>query len=169
MGNKVLNGGDKTQACCTTKATCAIAVCSAGFKKKANVDNLSCSGGRDSCSDTAMGGTCCEKDTSTCGGVVGITCPYGFYDERTLWNSKTPEEVKDAWNGRATTEKTKNADCCTPKAACFNEGTTTPSPWGEFAAPAAHEPAAHAPAAHAPAAHGPAHLRLYSEHRTAVA
>merc|ERR1712080_619443 len=111
--------------CCTAKETCAVAVCAAGYKKKANVDSLSCASDRASCASDK----CCEKDNTKCGGLTGISCAFGSYDERTTWTAKTTKAAQDAWNNKPATEATKNTACCTAKAACAKPavGTTTPA------------------------------------------
>merc|ERR1719253_522692 len=99
---KATNSNQNT-ACCTGVATCAQAKCGAGYKKKANVDTLSCTGDADTC-----GPKCCEVDKTKCGGLTGITCTYGTYDERMYWTADTKQATKDAWNNKAATEATKN-------------------------------------------------------------
>jgi len=131
--------------CCTAKATCAAAKCKAGYRMKKNVEMLSCTGDHLSC---AEGNICCELDTTTCGGQVGISCPYGTYDESTAWPKDTTEATKDAWKNKAATAATKHTSCCTPLAACSSGVTTTPAP-AVTATP------------NAPA-------RRYSEHKVAV-
>jgi len=151
-------GVSATQGCCTAKATCANAKCPAGWKKKANVDQLSCSTGHASCIAEQANGEakCCEKDVTTCGGLKGITCAYGTFDESATWTADTTQAVKDAWNSKAATEATKNTACCTAQAACQWEGaSTTPA-----AAAATTTPAAVVTTT--PAA------RLYSEHKVAI-
>merc|ERR1712216_178385 len=108
--------------CCTTLATCAVAVCPAGSKKKTadGVDKLSCTSDAASCN--TVGGACCESDTATCGGLTSITCAYGFYAENDFFvysgDKKTPKAVVDAWLSKPATEATKNTACCTAKATC---------------------------------------------------
>lgn len=114
----------QTNGCCTAKATCAVAKCKSGYKLKANVEMLSCTGDKDSC---AEGSICCQLDVTKCGGLAGITCPYGTYDESTRWTSDTTQATKDAWNNKAATAATKNTDCCTAEAACSTDVTTTPA------------------------------------------
>merc|ERR1711957_802751 len=101
--------------CCTAKATCAVAKCPSGYKKKVKVDGLSCASNAASC---AVGNTCCEKNTASCGGLTGVACAYGSYDVSTTWSATTKQVAKDAWNNKAATDATKNTACCTEKAQC---------------------------------------------------
>lgn len=144
--NKVITKGQQNDQCCAPKATCAVAKCPAGYKKKLNVDALSCPSDRDSC---ATGTTCCELDTTTCGGLeASISCPYGFYNEATFFTAKTSQATKDAWKSRAATQATRNTACCTARQACENGLTTTPAPAAITTTPAAP-------------------MRLYSAHKVA--
>lgn len=126
-------GVDQDNVCCVPTATCAAATCKAGYKKKANVETLSCHGNRDKCVDVSSGTSiCCEADKTTCGGLKassGISCGYGTYDESELWtltgDKKTSQATMDAWNSKPAT---KSADCCTAAASCTKEiSSTTPA------------------------------------------
>jgi len=146
---------NKDQNCCSPKATCKVATCPAGQKKKANSDKVVCTTDAASCA-----ATCCEDDATTCGGLgatTGITCAAGFYDESKIFkSSKYTKAQQNAWKSKAATEKTKNTVCCTKKAECsaFSTAlaaTTTPA---AAAAVATTTPAAPA--------------RLFSDHKAAV-
>jgi len=116
--------------CCSGVATCAAATCKAGEKKKAGVEKLACTGNAKSCTD------CCELDAQKCGGQTGISCPYGTYDESTMWTKDTKDAVKDAWKNKAGNSTTKNTACCTERNAC-TAWTTTPAPGVVTTTPAA--------------------------------
>lgn len=128
----ITKAATKNSQCCTAKATCAVADCGAGKKKKKNVDTLMCSGDHTTCT---TGSLCCEADKNTCGGLTGIVCPYGFFDESSTWilfgDKKTPQATMDAWKKKNASEATKNTACCTPRAPCKYEApaaaTTTPA------------------------------------------
>jgi len=143
--NKYAIQSTLTASCCTAKATCADVTCPAGSKMKAHVAQLSCPGDKDSC---ATSGPCCEPDTATCGGQVGILCGYGTFNEATTWTAKTTKTVKDAWKSKPATVASKNTACCTGQSTCGTGVTTTP------AAVATVTPAAPA--------------RLFAKHQAAV-
>lgn len=130
----VAAAGDQAKyesACCKTKPTCAQATCAAGTKMKKEVAKTSCTSDLASCQDD-----CCESDDQKCGGVTGIACPYGFFNEADTWNSKTPAATKDEWKNKAGNETNKNTNCCTARMECFY-GTTTPVPVVVTTTPAA--------------------------------
>jgi len=143
---KIVKNKQNTE-CCTVKATCAVAQCKAGWIKKANVDTLSCPGGKDSCAEAAA--RCCEVNKLTCGGLAAsIQCAYGYYNPSTYFDSKTAEGIVNDWKNRAATAANKNTVCCQAKAMCVNGITTTPAATVTPAAPVA--------------------ARLFSAHKTAT-
>lgn len=88
--------------------------CPAGYKHKSTLTNLYCNtaatgpdplsypaNSRRDCPD------CCEKDVTKCGGLRGFVCPPG----------KEPGSSY-AWKEIATTDATKNTDCCVAKTTC---------------------------------------------------
>jgi len=135
--SKKFISGKQNEACCTEKADCAVATCPSGWIKKKNVDTLSCPNDKASCATAAA--RCCELNKLTCGGLASsINCPYGFFSEAAYFTADTAQATKDAWNNKATTQATKNKDCCTAKAQCVAEGvTTTPVPAAATVTPAA--------------------------------
>merc|ERR1719353_113131 len=95
---------DKKNNCCTNLATCSGYSCSAGYKLKSNPGNFYCAS--DTCA-TGDASTCCELDTTKCGGITGLTCDTGKY-----WDSAK------AGNTAGTTDTEKKTNCCTTKAMC---------------------------------------------------
>merc|ERR1719263_1058890 len=94
-------GADATTAkaaCCTAQATRDTHTCSTSVahKLKSTASSLKCAMGTCATSDES---TCCEADTTKCGGA-SITCPTGTFAKA------------------ATTVGTTEAACCTAKAAC---------------------------------------------------
>lgn len=131
--NKAATVGTKKVNCCKAVATCKVAACPAGMKKKVTVgiDTVTCPSDGASCNSVA--GPCCELDPLKCGGLTGISCAYGFYDESALWikagKLKTAKSITDAWNNKPATQANKNTNCCTAKTVCAKPvGTTTPAP-----------------------------------------
>merc|ERR1712139_293516 len=90
----------------------------------------------------ACASECCEADSKTCGGLTGISCKYGFFDERELWTAKTSKAAKDAWNGKAANETNKNTNCCSAREPCrIPTGTTTPKAAAAVVTPTPAAPA----------------------------
>merc|ERR1712139_367855 len=122
-------------------ATCALAKCPAGYKIKTTAAKTLCTGHADTCTATL----CCEKNVLTCGGLTGISCPTGFYNENegtSAWthieDATKKKAAMDAWANKNATEATKNVACCTKKAACIHVvGTTTPAAGAVTTTPAA--------------------------------
>merc|ERR1712159_107551 len=125
------------EACCKTKPTCAQATCAAGTKMKTGVEKTSCASDAASCQ-----ADCCEANPQVCGGLTGISCPYGFFLESAYWDTtnadkskQTPQATMDAWKAKVGTETNKNTNCCTPRMDCAR-GTTTPAPVAATTTPA---------------------------------
>lgn len=82
---------------------------------------------------------------NTCGGLTGISCPTGFYNENegtSAWthieDATKRKAAMDAWANKNATEATKNTNCCTAKATCaLIVGTTTPAAVAATTTPAA--------------------------------
>jgi hypothetical protein len=104
--NTATTDATKNTDCCTAKATCGTSgySCPAGYKMKTGVTSTTCSGAVATC---AVGTTCCEADPLKCGGIAGTSCATDKY----MMSS-------DTWKNTATTDSTKNTDCCTAKATC---------------------------------------------------
>jgi len=98
--------------CCIAKATCtATPTCPDGYKKKAGVaDGEKCTTDSASCPTT-----CCEKDTTKCGGADTV-CLDGFY-----------RDPAKAGTAVGTTPKTT---CCIAKATCTAPGGGTTAAGG---------------------------------------
>jgi hypothetical protein len=105
----------KNTDCCTAKATCGTSgySCPAGYKMKTGVTSTTCSGAVATC---AVGTTCCEADPLKCGGIAGTSCATDKY----MMSS-------DTWKNTATTDSTKNTDCCTAMATCGTSGYSCPA------------------------------------------
>merc|ERR1719476_582116 len=75
----VAHGSDHNANCCSTKALCNTLTCSAGYKSKTNAASTYCSS--KTCTIATDGATCCDADTTKCGGVV-VTCTTAntYYD-----------------------------------------------------------------------------------------
>jgi len=122
---------NKLTTCCVVKAPCAAGTCPSGWKPKPDAAALPCPRNAASCRKE----TCCERDTTKCGGLLAIACAAGFYDESNggAWPAGTKQATRDAWNNKPAIEATKNTACCTAKAACTVEArgaaavTTTPA------------------------------------------
>jgi len=119
----------KETTCCTAQATCADATCPSGYKKNKNSAAAKCGGDAKSCVKAAMLNTCCTLNVQTCGGLSGINCKYGYFNEKTMWNGDTAQSVKDAWNNKPANATNKNTNCCTARATCDRTATTTPAPF----------------------------------------
>jgi len=119
------DAGNALTNCCSGSATCAIATCPAGKKKKKDSDKTFCTSDVSTCE-----ATCCEADAETCGGVTGIRCAAGFFKPSTAFvtgdadeSKNTPKAVMDAWKLLAANETTKNTVCCAAQAQCTNVTT----------------------------------------------
>jgi len=162
LDNTPATAATGAQNCCSAVATCAVATCPSGKKKKANVDATKCPTDAASCTGT----TCCEDDKTTCGGIkatTGLTCAVGFYDASTVFAkakyTAALQLQQDSWNNKKTTEATKNTDCCTAKAVCQATGTLRP---GVTSTPPPAVPTIF------PTATPAAPARLFSQHKAAV-
>lgn len=116
------------QKCCSAKASCAVARCPAGYQNKVSAAKTLCSGGAELCAQ----GTCCELNPNTCGGMSGIVCPKGFFNENLDWShikdATKMKAAQNAWRSKNATDATKNTNCCTEQVACaLPVGTTTPA------------------------------------------
>merc|ERR1712224_602238 len=69
-------GADAKAACCTAVKTCAQVTCASGMKTKAGVGASNCTAEEMVSTKCQFAGTCCEKDTTKCGGA-DVTCPSG--------------------------------------------------------------------------------------------
>lgn len=73
------SGAAAITACCTAKATCAVAVCGAGKKQKASASATECNG-KDAASCPSI--TCCENDPLKCL-ASSVDCGNGKYKDST--------------------------------------------------------------------------------------
>jgi len=96
------SGAAAITACCTDMATCAVAVCSAGMKRKASVNATKCPTDAASCPSS-----CCEANTAKCRGAT-VTCGAGKYKDAT-------KNGMDSGTGAAMI-----TNCCTDVATCAN-------------------------------------------------
>jgi hypothetical protein len=89
--------GTTAALCCTNQAACSTLTCAAGYKQKTGT--LYCA--TNACSATTDSGTCCEGDTTKCGGT-NVACGANQYKDT----------AKNGVTG------TTAALCCTNQAAC---------------------------------------------------
>merc|ERR1719271_315268 len=107
--------------CCTSFGTCAgYSSCAAGYKLKSSPGSIYCVGS--SCT-TGEASTCCELDTTKCGGVTALTCDNDKYWDTAKAGTAITTPITDA---------TKKSSCCTAVATCsftsYSSGTPSPSP-----------------------------------------
>jgi len=120
----------KVVDCCSDVKTCADTsyACAAGYKKKAAATPVTkCTGAAATCVTP-----CCEKDVAKCGGLSGIVCAAGFYNEFT--SLFTLQATKDVWVNKAATDDTKNTACCTAVATCASTTYNCPAGYKKKAA-----------------------------------
>merc|ERR1712048_311778 len=96
----VAHGSDHNANCCSTKALCNTLTCSAGYKSKTNAASTYCSS--KTCTVLTDGATCCDADTTKCGGVV-VTCT-------------TANTYYDSSKAGVAHGSDHNANCCSAKA-----------------------------------------------------
>merc|ERR1712050_197347 len=89
--------GTTATECCTAQAACSTLTCPAGKKQRTGTHYCATS----ACSATTDSSTCCEADTTKCGGNT-VTCNANQYQDPT----------KNSVTGTTATE------CCTAQAAC---------------------------------------------------
>lgn len=95
------SGAAAITACCSAKATCAVAVCGAGKKRKASASATECNRDAASCPIS----TCCEDDPTKCL-ATSVTCGDGKYKDSTK---------NDVISGSGADKIT---NCCTSKKTC---------------------------------------------------
>jgi len=100
----------KETNCCTARATCpTTGFCSAGYKLKTN-PTTKCAGA--TCALLVDGATCCEPDTTKCGGLASNPCSA---------NAATKFRDSAKAGAAAGSDATaKETNCCTAKASCSN-------------------------------------------------
>merc|ERR1719443_2041210 len=111
----VTAGSDATAKetnCCTARATCpTTGFCSAGYKLKTN-PTTKCAGA--TCALLVDGATCCEPDTTKCGGLASNPCSA---------NAATKFRDSAKAGAAAGSDATaKETNCCTARGTCPTTG-----------------------------------------------
>jgi hypothetical protein len=109
---------DQKTKCCTAKALCSTYNCAAGYKHKTDASTTTCMAG--TCT-TLEASTCCEADTTKCGGIpVPVTGSSYACDTGKYWDAVSSAQGLDAKADVTfgTTDADKKANCCTAKATC---------------------------------------------------
>jgi len=97
----------KKSNCCTSFGTCTgYSSCAAGYKLKANPGTLYCASSSCATSDAS---TCCELDTTKCGGVTALTCDNDKYWDTAKAGTAITTPITDT---------TKKSSCCSSRGTC---------------------------------------------------
>lgn len=116
----------KQKECCLPRPKCGSHACPAGKKMKPGMALQTCAR-KETCT-----ADCCMDDDQKCGGLTGITCPYGFFYEPDGWDHRgvkaTVQGIMDAWRNKPGNVTNKNVNCCTERAACSRAAIFTSTP-----------------------------------------